>query len=306
MTQFGQFHDFCRDSTLPICNLFPITDKSCPLIGYEHNGKHVANLGSIIFAGIAILTTLYLIWRSERKQAAVGRREMQLFLVGYILISICEIFSVGGFLTNHDTLVWFSAIHIATITMTCWILLLNSIVGYQLLDDGTLVSIGLFVISSLILFIGTGYIALDTAFGWTNEFKPDPATLKNYALYVLYLLFPLILLVAYFILETILVLRVLGESRPMYLLGGAVLLFAIGQIFDFIISVHLCHAASGKIDGSMFETLFNLLAVVMLWAFWSSITEDTWLDEEPLNPAMSESGYDARQSTLRPYDNSYA
>jgi hypothetical protein len=30
--------------------------------------------GSILFCGIAILMTVYLIWRSEKKKAAVGRR----------------------------------------------------------------------------------------------------------------------------------------------------------------------------------------------------------------------------------------
>lgn len=34
---------------------------------------------------------------SERKRAAVGRREMQLFLIGYIITSLCEIFTVGAF-----------------------------------------------------------------------------------------------------------------------------------------------------------------------------------------------------------------
>jgi len=68
-----------------------------------------------MLCGIAIAVSAFLLWRSERKQAAVGRRydienpgrdlnsdlpvlrEMQVFLVGYILIEICEIFTVGKF-----------------------------------------------------------------------------------------------------------------------------------------------------------------------------------------------------------------
>ena len=73
------------------------------------------------------------------------------------------------------------------------------------------------------------------------------------------------------------------------LLCGAVLLFVIGQVFNFVVSVHLCNATSGKIDGSLFQTLFTLLSVVTLWYFWSSITEDVWIDE-PLNP-MEETAY---------------
>lgn len=59
-------------------------------------------------------------------------------------------------------------------------------------------------------------------------------------------------------------------------LTGAALLFAIGQIFQYVISVHLCEASGGAINGTLFETLFTLLAVIGVWAFWSSITEDDW------------------------------
>ena len=73
--------------------------------------------GSILLCGVAILVTAFLIFRSERKKAAVGRRyvrfvkdhiyginnfrEIQLFLIGYIIVEICEIFTVGGFPLNN-------------------------------------------------------------------------------------------------------------------------------------------------------------------------------------------------------------
>lgn len=47
--------------------------------------------------GIAIVVAILLLLLSNRKRAAVGRREMQLFLIGFIIISICEIFTIGGF-----------------------------------------------------------------------------------------------------------------------------------------------------------------------------------------------------------------
>lgn len=70
--------------------------------------------GLILLCAIAIIVTAGMLFLSERKKAAVGRRygcpdrnriqaltitsrEMQLFLIGYIIISICEIFTVGGF-----------------------------------------------------------------------------------------------------------------------------------------------------------------------------------------------------------------
>jgi hypothetical protein len=158
---------------------------------------------------------------------------MQLFLLGFLVISICEIFTIGGFPINDSvrlvsrqlqttckshltTAQAFVAIHIAAITATSWILMLNGAVGYQLLDDGTAVSIGLLLISSLLIFIGTGYIALDTGFGWTGYWDDTLSTPNQaYALYTLYQLVPLVFLVIFFLLEAFLVLRILGERKPM-------------------------------------------------------------------------------------------
>lgn len=171
----------------------------------------------------------------------------------------------------------FTAIHIGMITASVWVLMLNAVIGFQLLDDGTPISIGLIFASALALFIGTGYIALDTARSWTGRFDGSltPPN-KNIGLYVLYQLVPLIFLFVFFVLETILVIRVLGERKPMIYLVAAALLFAIGQVFNYVVSTHICNGTNGKIDGSMFQTLFTLLSVVAVWIFWSSITEDDW------------------------------
>ncbi|OQD94628.1 hypothetical protein PENVUL_c135G00579 [Penicillium vulpinum] len=294
-TQFGNFHadtdrtpvwvpqDFCRDSTLPVCNLFTnktatVAFGACDLTGIPLSGdRHLRNLGSILLAFIAIVLTVGMIWRSDKKHAAVGRREMQLFLLGFIIIEICEIFTVGGFPLSDAVRKGFSAVHIAAITATCWVLLMNALVGFQLLDDGTAASIGLICASAAAFFIGTGYIALDTGFHWTGRFQSSYDKLnRNIALYVLYQLFPLVCIVLFYILEAVLVLRVLGEFRPMLYLTGAGVLFAIGQVFNYVISTHLCQASDGKINGALFETLFTLLSVSGVWAFWSSITEDDW------------------------------
>ncbi len=241
------------------------------------HGRNLANLGSILFCGLAIVVTFFLLWRAQRKAAAVGRREMQLFLLGYLLIEICEIFTVGGFPLDNTVRKAFTAIHLAAIVATLWILLMNALVGYQLLDDGTPLSLGLIGGSALALFIGTGYIALDTAFSWTGYWDSSlHSPHRHIALYVLYQLAPLVFLFFFFVLELILVLRVLGERKPMLYLTAAALLFAIGQIFQYVISVHICNPTNGKVDGALFETFFTLLSVVGVFVFWSSITEDDW------------------------------
>jgi hypothetical protein len=155
--------------------------------------------------------------------------------------------------------------------------MLNAFVGYQIVDDGTPLSLGLIVASAVAIFVGTGFIALDTGYSWTGHFDSSlHAPNRNIGLYVLYQLAPLVFLAVFFVLETILVVRVLGERKPMIHLAVAALLFAIGQIFNYVVSIHICKGTQGKIDGSMFETLFTLLSVVTVWYFWSSITEDDW------------------------------
>lgn len=72
--------------------------RGIPLTG----GRILGNLGAILLCGIAIVVTIYLLMRSQRKRAAVGRREMQLFLLGYLIIEICEIFTVGEFPLDSD------------------------------------------------------------------------------------------------------------------------------------------------------------------------------------------------------------
>jgi hypothetical protein len=141
---------------------------------------------------------------------------MQLFLLGYIIISICEIFTVGGFPLDSNVRIAFTAIHIGAITATTWVLLLNGVVGFQWLDDGTLFSIGLILASAIVMFIGSGYLVLDTAHSWTHHFDDSLVfPNRNIGIYVLYQLVPLIFLVFYFLLETYLVVKVLGELRPM-------------------------------------------------------------------------------------------
>lgn len=158
-----------------------------------------------------------------------------------------------------------------------WILMLNAVVGFQFVDDGTPGSLGLIIASAGALFIGTGYIALDTGYSWTGHFDSSyTGQNRNIGLYVLYQLAPLIFLAVFFLLETILVLRILGEKRPMIYLVTAAVLFALGQIFQYVVSTHICNGTHGKIDGALFETLFTFLSVVMVWVFWSSITEDDW------------------------------
>ncbi|KAG5518513.1 hypothetical protein PMAC_002909 [Pneumocystis sp. 'macacae'] len=117
-------------------------------------------------------------------------------------------------------------------------------------------------------------------FFWSNTFIDSYYALQNYGAYILYFLWPLVSIVGYFILEFILVFKVLEEWKPLLLLSGSLVSFMTGQIFNFVASRHICHAVRGQIDGSFIETIFLLISMILLYKFWDSITEDDW--DEPV------------------------
>ncbi|VUC27181.1 unnamed protein product [Clonostachys rosea] len=279
-TEFGNFNKFCAHSTLPVCNLLspPTNDQDggdwggCKLVGIAlEGGRNLTNVGSIILASIAVIVTTLILSSSGRKKF-IGRGEMQIFLFGYILISVCEIFSVGGLPISKNVRMAFSAIHIGAITATTWVLVMNALVGFQLTDDSAWITLSATLLVSAILFVGTGYIALDTGFQFTQHWASSyEAPNRHIFLYVLYQLAPLVFLVVFYILEGILVIRVLGEIRPMLYLSIAAVLFAIGQVFNYIASGYICDGTGGKVDGALFQTFFTLLSVIMIWIFWTSL-----------------------------------
>lgn len=177
-----------------------------------------------------------------------------------------------------------------------------SVVSFDKIPDSTFVSVGLVLVSGAALFIGTGYIALDTGFSWTGYFDSTLTAANNnrsYSLYTLYFLVPLVFLVLYFVLQSVIILKVLGTVRPMcmwsrnflhtrrpltrpvYVMAAA-LVFALGQVFQFVISVHICNGTNGHINGGFFQVLCNILAVVLVWVGWNTITEDDWVNDAPM------------------------
>lgn len=104
----------------------------CRILAYGHDANE--KTGSILIAFFAIITCAFLIFLSDKKRAAVGRRlvmvltfgrglrktdlsrEIQFFLLGYAIISLCEIFTVGAFPIGDDV----RKVRL-TQTLYCWL-----------------------------------------------------------------------------------------------------------------------------------------------------------------------------------------
>ncbi|CAG8535460.1 7885_t:CDS:2 [Paraglomus occultum] len=282
MIKFGHFDVLCYRAVLPICNLFNKTNATqYRLEGFSVGDTQITNLGDALVAFFALVFTIYIILRTHIKYAAVGRLEMIVLFAVYILLLITQIVTTSGLLLKDVVVLkWFTAIQLGLISTLAWLLLMNAIVGFQTIEDGTVFSVGGILMGAMLIFVAVGYIAIDTAFNLTGAFATSSSELKNIPLFVLYLIWPLFAVVTYVVLETALVLTMLGERKPLLLLYASFLCFAIGQVFMFVISKYIMDGTSGKIDGSMFATLFVFLSIFLVFYYWSSITEDDYEDYE--------------------------
>lgn len=74
--------------------------------------------------------------------------------------------------------------------------------------------------------------------------------------------------------QIILVLRSLDDRWPLGdILFGAVF-FIIGQVLMYIFSVAICDNTKHYIDGAFLNSICSLLAVMMVYKYWDSITKE--------------------------------
>lgn len=106
-----------------------------------------------------------------------------------------------------------------------------------------------------------------------NEIGPfsysNPAVL-----WVFYFIINGIAFIVYVILQIILVVNTLDDRWPLgdILFGTA--FFIIGQVIMYIFSVVICDQVKHYVDGLFFGTICTLLAVMMVYKYWDSITKE--------------------------------
>jgi hypothetical protein len=95
---------------------------------------------------------------------------------------------------------------------------------------------------------------------------------KPVALWIVYILWPVICATIYVVSQLVLVFRTLDDRWPIgdILFGTA--FFVIAQVLLFAFSVTICNAIKHYIDGLFFFTLCMLLSVMMIYKYWDSIT----------------------------------
>ncbi|KAI9504687.1 hypothetical protein GGI25_000663 [Coemansia spiralis] len=275
--RYGDFASLCERSPLPVCRVFgDAVLPSCHLKTYSAGSSaRFVNIPDFVISIIAFLAMLYLAFRAHRKLAAVGRREITLLLFFYSVTLILNLVGSDFIFDTGKANKWLGVVNTALEVTFFWILLLFGGVGFQYIADGSFGSILMFVGTGTVIFIAMGYIAADTAFGISSGLKPkasDP--FYSPGLFTIYLVFPLIAIVGFMIMQSIIVIRFLAVRRPLLWLACSFICFAVAQVLMFAASKRMCNGTNGRIDGAFFATLLDSAAVFCIYGFWSAITVD--------------------------------
>ncbi|GAB5588229.1 Chitin synthase [Umbelopsis nana] len=193
-----------------------------------------------------------MIYHIKSKYTAAVKKWSFFYL--YMMTTFLETLLVTGIIpTASSVYPWFTAVHIGLMSATFWCLLLNGFVGFQFAEDGTPWSLWSIRISSFVVFLIVGLISVATF----NNLGPF-----NYAnpsiLWVFYFIVNGAAFFVYVVLQIVLVANTLDDR---WFLGD-------------ILFVAICDQVKHYVDGLFFGTICALLAVMMVYKYWDSITKE--------------------------------
>lgn len=273
MAQFGDFNRICETVALTVCPLVGAPEgiePTCYSRNVEVAGTLIFQPATIIIHIIALIMTLIMIYHIKSKYTAVGRKEIVMFFYLYMIVTFLELLLVSGIVPTASTMYpYFVAAHIGFITATFWCLLLNGFVGFQFAEDGTPLSLWSIRISSLVVFGAVFFLSIAT-FQKMAGFDP----LRPVPLWIVLYVFNGAALGIYVVLQIVLVTNTLDDRWPLGDILFGISFYGIGQATLYVFSVRICDTAKHYIDGLFFGTICTLLAVMMVYKYWDSITKE--------------------------------
>lgn len=279
MPGFGTFDAICAQAALPLCSLVgtsPI-EPSLPGIPATCYSRSISLANTIIFSGatgvihiIALIMTVIMILHVRSKFTAVGRKEITSFFYLYILLTVLSlVLDCGVVPPGSSAKPWFVAAQVGVASATCMCLLINGFVGFQLYEDGTALSLWLL---RGVSFIWAGITALVAILTFKSAGGLDPT--KTVSLYVVMYILNALFLFIYIVMQLLLVTNTLQDRWPLGHIFFGIFFFVIGQVILYALGSTICVGAQHYFDGIFFATIANLLAVMMIYKFWDSITTE--------------------------------
>ena len=141
---------------------------------------------------------------------------------------------------------------------TC--LVINGFVGFQLYEDGTILSVWLLRAASAVMFLVSFLVSLLTFKGKSGL---DPT--HTVGLFVVLYLFNPICIFVYVVMQLLLVLNTLDDRWPLGNILSGLTVFIVGQVIMYVWSDSICDNVQHYLDGLFFATLCNLFAVMMIY-----------------------------------------
>ncbi|KAK0257295.1 Chitin synthase, class 7 [Friedmanniomyces endolithicus] len=279
MGGFGDFSSICAKTPLPLC---PLIGPTNPITGTHYTqsrcyARAVEVANTIIFEGaagfahiLALIMTVIMIIHVRSKFTAVGRKEITTFFYSYTLLTICSlVIDCGVVPPASETYPYFVAAQCGLASSTCICLMINGFVGFQLYEDGTTLSVWLLRLCSVAMFIISFAVAILTFKSW-GGLGPE----KTVGLFVVVYIFSALFIFVYLVMQLMLVLGTLQERWPLWHISFGIFALVIGQVILYVFSETICDGAQHYMDGLFFATLLNLLAVMMVYKYWDSITKE--------------------------------
>ena len=196
------------------------------------------------------------------KFTAVGRKEILTFFYLYVLLTAVSLVLDAGVLgsSNEGAFLYFVAVQNGLASALCTSLLVNGFVGFQLYEDGTMLSVWLLRLSSAAMFAISFMVSLLTFKGW-GGLGPTSTT----GLFVVLFVINAICVAVYLVMQVILVVNTLQDRWPLWDLAAAVFFFVVGQVILYSFGSKICRAVNHYLDGLFFATVCNLLTVMMIY-----------------------------------------
>ncbi|KAH0284282.1 hypothetical protein M436DRAFT_35386 [Aureobasidium namibiae CBS 147.97] len=275
---FGDFDTICRQAALPLCTMVGSNGvKGTKGIQPACYSRTIEVANTVIFQGAAgiahicaLLMTVIMIVHVRSKFTAVGRKEIISFFWGYFLLTIVSLLVDCGVVPpGSGAYPWFVAVQNGLASATCVSLMIAGFVGFQLYEDGTFLSVWLLRICSATMFAITFIISILTFQGWAG-LGPD----NTVGLFVVLYIFSAIFLAVYVVMQVLLVVGTLQDRWPLGHIAFGVFFLVVGQVLIYAFGKAVCEGIAHYMDGLVFATVCNLLAVMMIYKFWDSITKE--------------------------------
>ncbi|RKO97059.1 hypothetical protein CXG81DRAFT_9391 [Caulochytrium protostelioides] len=270
---FGSFNSFCDQIAMSLCPLVgpnPAIEPTCYSRNIEISRTLIFEPATLVMHIIALIMTAIMIFHIRSKYTAVGRKEIVMFFYIYFVMTIIEFLTVGGIIpTASSVYPWFVAVQTSLTVTAFWCLFLNGFVPFQWTEDGTPLSLWSIRLTSLIMFVITYIVSIATFKNTAGLNSSNPV-----GLFVLFFVLPLVFTLIYLVLQIILVVNTLDDRWPLGDILLAAFFFTIAQIVNFAVSDKICRVAKHYVDGMFFGTICTLLAVMMVYKYWDSITKE--------------------------------